>query len=110
ISYASADEEKAYRLCQLLEAKGIDCWIAPRNINPGADYRVAILQAIEYARTTLLLLSAQANASIHVASEVERAIAKGKKVIPVRLENVQPSQALELHLGARQWLDARQLS
>ena len=91
ISYAAADKETAYRLCQLLEEQGIGCWIAPRDVPPGADYGEAIIRAIEATKATLLLLSAHANASVHVTHEVERATSKRKRVIPVCLEDIQPS-------------------
>jgi hypothetical protein len=106
ISYATADQDAAYRLCRLLEEQGIGCWIAPRDVTPGDDYGVAIIRAIEGTAATLLLLSAHANASIHVTHEVERATSKRKRVIPVRLEDVKPSPSLELHLATAHWVDA----
>jgi formylglycine-generating enzyme required for sulfatase activity len=106
ISYASPDQGAAHRLCQLLEEQGIGCWIAPRDVAPGADYGEAIIRAIEETVATVLLLSAHANASIHVTHEVERATSKRKRVVPVRLEDVRPSPSLELHLASVQWVDA----
>ena len=110
LSYATADKEAAYRLCGLLEEQGIGCWIAPRDVTPGGDYGESIIRAIEGTKATLLLLSAQANASIHVTHEIERATSKRKRVIPVRLEDVLPSPSLELHLATAQWVDAWRLS
>ena len=109
VSYATADQEAAFRLCRLLEEQGVGCWIAPRDVTPGADYGEAIIRAIEGTPATLLLLSAQSNASIHVAHEVERATSKRKRVIPVRLEDIQPGPSLELHLATAHWLDAWRL-
>jgi len=110
VSYATLDKDAAFRLCQLLEEQRIGCWIAPRDVPPGADYGESIIRAIEGTKATLLLLSGHANASIHVAHEVERATSKRKRVIPVRLEDVQPSASLELHLATAQWVDAWRLS
>jgi hypothetical protein len=110
LSYATADNEAAFRLCRLLEERGIGCWIAPRDVLPGADYGQAIIRAIEQTATTLLLLSSHANASIHVTHEVERATSKRKRLIPIRLEDVQPGPSLELHLATAQWVDAWRLS
>ncbi len=106
VSYASTDNEAAFQLCRLLEERGIGCWIAPRDLTPGTDYAQAILRAIEGTPATLLLLSAQADASIHVIHEVERATSKRKRVIPVRLEEIKPGPSLELHLSTTHWLDA----
>ena len=41
-----------------------------------------------------------------MAREVERAISKKKPVIPVRIENVEPSRALQLFISGTQWIDA----
>jgi len=41
ISYAQADKATAEQVCCALEAAGVACWIAPRNISPGADYALA---------------------------------------------------------------------
>lgn len=106
ISYAGEDQGKATQLCSHLERQGIGCWIAPRDVSPGDNYAESIIRAIEATSTTVLLLSARANASVHVAHEVEHATSMRKRVIPVRLEDVQPGPSLALHLGALQWLDA----
>src|SRR5207245_2925831 len=102
--------DAAYRLCRLLEEQGIGCWIAPRDVAPGADYGESIIRAIETTPTTVLLLSAHSNASVHVTHEVERATSKRKRVIPVRLEDVRPGPSLELHLATAHWLDAFRFS
>jgi formylglycine-generating enzyme required for sulfatase activity len=99
LSYASEDREAAFRFCTLLEGQGIGCWIAPRDVPAGADYGAAIIAAIEATRATVLFLSAHANRSVHVAHEVERATSKGKRVIPICLEDVAPGRSLELHLA-----------
>ena len=41
-----------------------------------------------------------------MAREVERAISKKKAVLPVRIENVEPSRALQLFISGTQWVDA----
>jgi formylglycine-generating enzyme required for sulfatase activity len=53
-----------------------------------------------------LVLSVSSNHSRPVIKEVERAFGKGIVIIPVRIEEVLPSEALEFFLSAEQWLDA----
>ena len=108
--HASADKPGVERICQLLEDRGIACWIAPRDVTPGSDYAESIIRAIEGAATTILFLSGQANASIHIKNEVERATSKRKRVIPVRLEDTRPAPALELHLASAHWMEAWKLT
>lgn len=74
ISHSSADKRAADAACALLEARGIKCWIAPRDIRPGSDWGESIITAIEQARIMLLLLSKQANVSPQIRREVERAV------------------------------------
>jgi formylglycine-generating enzyme required for sulfatase activity len=105
-SYAGSDKTTALRLCEILEARGLRAWIAPRDVPPGANYAEAILRGIETSAACVVLLSAQANRSPHVANEVERAVSKRKRLIPVRLEQVPLGSALELHLSTAQWIDA----
>jgi 4-amino-4-deoxy-L-arabinose transferase-like glycosyltransferase len=109
LSHASADKRTADRLCSLLEGQGVRCWIAPRDVQPGQDYGESIIEAIEATRVTVLLLSSNANSSVHVKNEIERATSKRKRVVPIRLEDVLPNKSLELHLSTTQWIDALHL-
>lgn len=40
ISYANQDTAVADALCAHLERRGVSCWIAPRDVPPGALYAV----------------------------------------------------------------------
>jgi TIR domain len=99
ISYAQTDRATADELCRLLEARGIRCWIAPRDIPAGVEWAVAIDQAIEAAPCTIVLLSAAAEASVWVQEEVQRAFDNRRPIVPVRLEDRLRGPALELLLG-----------
>jgi WD40 repeat protein len=106
VSYAHQDKSTADAACALLEREGIRCWIAPRDIEPGADWGAAVINAIKSCRAVVLVFSAAANTSPQILREVERAVHLGVPVIPVRLEDVVPEGALEYHLGTVHWLDA----
>jgi phosphate transport system substrate-binding protein len=106
ISYATADKAVAEAACAALEAKGIRCWIAPRDVVPGMDYAEAILQAIEDARGMLLIFSSKANQSNQVKRELERAVHFGLPIIPLRIEQVPPNRSLAYFISTPHWLDA----
>jgi hypothetical protein len=106
ISHSHEDKTAADAACAALEARGIRCWIAPRDINPGQDWATSILQAIQDARIMLLVFSRHANQSPQVNREVERAVHSGKTLLPLRIEDVLPEAALEYFLGTPHWLDA----
>jgi hypothetical protein len=107
ICHAAEDREAAEKIRQLLEGAGFRCWIAPRDVRPGRDYATEIIDGIEISRSLVLVLSQRANGSTFVRAEVERAYSKGKPVIPVRIEDVQPSRSLELFISTQDWIDAR---
>lgn len=108
ISHSSVDKELANEMCMLLEKRGINCWIAPRNIAPGKAYGEEIIHGIEGAIVMVLVLSEHSNQSTAVRNEVERAWSKGKTVIPVRISDVSPSKGLEFFVSTAQWIDVLQ--
>ncbi|MSO55737.1 MAG: toll/interleukin-1 receptor domain-containing protein [Acidobacteria bacterium] len=95
ISHALADKTIADMVCATLEQQGIRCWIAPRDVQPGAAWGEAIVSAIRGSRVLVLVFSDHANASKHIQREVERAIDHEIPILPFRIENVVPSGALE---------------
>jgi len=106
ISYATIDKPIADAVCAKLEERGIRCWIAPRDILAGMDYAEAIISAIDSAKLMVLIFSSHANASKHVMREAERAVHDGYPIIPVRIEDVQPTLSLQYYISAQHWLDA----
>ncbi len=106
ISYSQPDRACAFELVAQLEAGGVGCWIAPRDIAPGGDWAAAIIEAISSARIMILVFSASSNASPQVRREVERAVHRQVRILPLRIENVLPSHSLEYFLSAAHWLDA----
>jgi hypothetical protein len=106
ISYSARDKTTADAVCANLEAVGIKCWIAPRDVLPGIDWSAAIVNAISNCRAMVLVFSSSANASTQIKREVERAVHKGKVIIPFRIEDVEPSGALEYFISTPHWLDA----
>ena len=63
ISHSSLDKLAADAVCHGLEARGIRCWIAPRDVVPGEFYADAIVHAIDSARLIVLITSRDASAS-----------------------------------------------
>lgn len=106
ISYSSYDKQIADAICSKLENSNIRCWIAPRDILGGMEYGEAIIDAIGDCSIIVLVFSANANNSIFVRKEIERALSKGKIIIPFRIENILPTKAMEFALGNTHWLDA----
>jgi hypothetical protein len=106
VCHASQDAGAAQRAVVALEAGGVGCWIAPRDIEAGENYTQAILDALDAAPAIVLVFSSATNESPHVSRELEIAVGAGRCIVPVRLEAVEPSGALRYFIGTSQWLDA----
>jgi predicted ATPase len=106
ISHSSKDRATADAICAHLESAGIKCWIAPRDIEPGATWTKGIMQGLEACRVLILVFSEHANDSDHVQREVAKAFSSGLAVIPFRIKDVSPNQSLSYFLDTVQWLDA----
>ena len=64
------------------------------------------MSGIELSRIFLVIVSAHSCNSIYVPREVERAVAQGKPIIPVRIDTVPLTSEMEFFLSREQWLDA----
>jgi hypothetical protein len=107
ISYASSDKVVADAVCSQLETlHHIRCWIAPRDVTPGASWAESIIDALDESKIMVLIFSSNANASMQIEREVERAVHKGINIIPLRIENAMPTKTLEYFISAPHWLDA----
>jgi TIR domain len=106
VSYSQGDRAAALGIVAHLEAQGLRCWVAPRDVTPAADWAAEIVEAIAAARVMVLVFSASANASPQVRREVERAVHRELTVLPFRVEDVLPARSLEYFLSSQHWLDA----
>jgi TolB-like protein len=109
VSYASQDTGVANSLVESLEAQGLKCWIAPRDVKPGAQYADAIVRAINEAKGVVLVMSGSAVGSSHVGKEIERASSKRKPIIAFRIDAAPLNHALEYFLSESQWIDVKAL-
>ncbi len=57
LSYAHDDSALALQVCGRLEAAGVSCWMAPRDILPWQDWGTAIIEGIEAANAIVAVLS-----------------------------------------------------
>jgi hypothetical protein len=106
VSYAEEDKKVADAVVATLEAKGIRCWIAPRDVLPGQEWADSLTKAIKAGRVMILVFSSHANRSHQVRREVNLAIEKEKPIIPFRIEDVIPAESLEYYIDVTHWLDA----
>jgi formylglycine-generating enzyme required for sulfatase activity/dienelactone hydrolase len=106
ISYSHKDKNVADAVCSILENNGIRCWLAPRDITPGAPFAEAIIDGIKGSKVFVLIYSSNSNHSQQVIKEVDRAVHHSLAIIPLRLEDIPMSKQLEYYVSDVHWLDA----
>lgn len=106
ISYSSHDKPIADGICANLEAAGLRCWIAPRDIGPGEDWPTAIAGGISVAKVMVLLFSQNANLSEEVSRELYLAANNKLAIVPFVIENVTPEAGKAYYMGRTHWMDA----
>lgn len=108
ISHASRDALLADATVEALEAGGVSCWIAPRDVIPGEEYPVALATAIDECEVFLILFSEAADASTQVSTEIERAASHSKPILLVRIDETDPgaNQRTGFFLTRHHWFDA----
>jgi adenylate cyclase len=105
VSYASQDAPVAHAIVEALERTGARCWIAPRDVTPGASYAGQIVHAIDAATASVLIFSKDAASSPHVLREVERSASKRHPIVSLRIDQAPLPADFEYFLNTSHWLD-----
>jgi hypothetical protein len=106
ISYSSKDKNTADAVCAKLESERIRCWIAPRDVPPGQSWAASIIEALNESKVFVLVFSDGSNKSKQVVREVGEAVDNGIPIVPLRIEDVEPSQEMRYYIKSIHWLDA----
>jgi tetratricopeptide (TPR) repeat protein len=108
ISHSSADRQLADIYCDALEAAGISCWLANRNIAPSMNYPQAIVQSINACGAFLVIYSERSSTSDHVVNEIERAFNARKPILVIRTDSEDPgtNDRISYFLATNHWFDA----
>ncbi len=93
-------------MCHVLEQHRIKCWMAPRDIPPGADYGDVIDEAIIACRVFVIIFSEPAAVSPWVKGELNLAFSEGKHIVPYRIDDAQLKGAMRLILNPTHWIEA----
>lgn len=106
ISFANQDNAIASRLCSILEEKGRECWIAPRNIVPGQDYARLITRAVREADAFIIILSESSYRSAHVLNELSLAFDQKLNIIPYCIDSSKPEDAFSYYLATKHRIES----
>lgn len=105
ISFASQDAKIANTISAAIESRGFKCWISSRDILPGENFQSAIVRAIRSSRILLLVFTSNSNRSDEMTKELALASQQKLMVVPLRVEDVTPSDAFAYEFATRQWID-----
>ena len=106
ISHSSANSAIALAIVEAIEAKGMACWYAPREVRFGEDWADELASALDHCASLVVLLSAESIKSPHVAKEVQQAASRRVPIFPARIENVTPTGKLAYYTSETQWCNA----
>ena len=106
VSHSVKDKVVADAIVAHLEAAGLRCWVAPRDVLPGRIWSEEIVRAIQSSRVMVLILSGNANSSRQVLREVDHAATNGLVIMPFRTEPIELAPGLSYYLASEHWLDA----
>lgn len=102
ISYSTKNQASADAIRTLFNKNKIGTWMAPNDIPVGSTYPQVITQTLKECSCLVLLLSNDAQNSVWVSKEVERAINYKKPIFPVQLEDVILNDTFELYISTNQ--------
>ena len=105
ISHANEDSAVVNLIVRYLEAHGVPCWIAGRDIPPQAIYAEAITSAIQSASACAVIVSNASNGSAAIKRELELASHHGRPFIPIRIDGAEPGPGFDYYLRNTQWID-----
>lgn len=100
VSYSTKDGASAAdSLVRAIEAEGIACWIAPRDLDPGTGWAQFIERALCDAAGLVVIVSPGSNASDWCYREVDTAIKGGIPLWWTGLAQATPAERLSFYLS-----------
>jgi len=103
LSYSHTDQEIADRFIQIGSSRGLSVWY-DKLILGGQDWRGAIVEALSQSTIMLIFFSDATNKSAQLIKELAIADRLGKLVMPVLVEDIEPSGAYLYEMATRNWI------
>ena len=105
ISYSRKDDQEAERLTADLDAKGIRAWRDKDMIPGGAQWREAIVSAIDNCRVVVFIVSKNSMESEQVPKELDIASDAHKVILPVCIDDAKIKAQFRYLLAGTQRLE-----
>lgn len=105
LSHSSLDAEMVLALCSSLEARGIECWMAPRDLQEGQSWALGCLQGVAESQSFVLLGTENALASYEVLTEVAQAHKRAKPIYTILIPPAKVRGEMDFYLARLHWLE-----
>jgi TIR domain len=105
VSFSKQDQATALEILGRIEAADLKCWISCRDVPRGDDYQDAIVDALYHSGAMVLVFSKNADNSEEIKRELALASTRRLFVLPVRIENAEPTKGFKYQLATRQYVD-----
>lgn len=90
VSYSRKDKNHVLPLVKKLEQEAsMRYWIDLQGIMGGSRFEEDIMEAISHANVVLLMISKNVNDATYVKNEIEYAQRKGKRIVPILLDDAE---------------------
>jgi hypothetical protein len=106
VSFSTKDAETAHRIYDGLNFRGVSCWISSKNIPAGSNYQSEIPNVLKTAKVMVLVFSKNANSSGEIEKELALASQNRLTVMPLKIDDAQPTNAFTYNLATSQWVEA----
>lgn len=93
LSYSRRNKEFVHQLYEFLTGKDKDVWVDWDDIPPASEWQQDIAQNIEGADGFVFVVSADSLASAECAKELEHALGRGKRIVPIACDHADPTAA-----------------
>ncbi len=105
ISFSSKNNETALRIYDGLTNREVKCWISSKHVPPGGNFMNEIVSALSSSSVMVLIYSHDANLSKEIEKELALAGKYQLTVIPLKIDDVEPSGAFEYSFSTSQWIE-----
>lgn len=106
ISCTASDLHTADNIRHFLEQNGFSCRVQGGNKSSYDSTGDDPAEVFGWADAFVLIVSEAANLSGGIRRDIDEAVNCGLSVLPIRVEDIEPSRSLRYYLGPYQWIEA----
>lgn len=107
VSYSRQDKKKVLDLVELFRANGVEVWMDETSINASSVWAEQIVKAIDDCDLFVLFLSPSSVSSENVSKELGYAGGTNKRILPVKIEDVEIPPAMLYHLNTIHFIETK---